>query len=479
MQRSVGFGRGILFCRWLSPEALGQWEMAFSFLLLASPLVVLGVPGSFGRYAEQFRQRGQLRTFLRRASVWTAVCCALGAATVATFAGPLAELAFGSRHLASLMRCLATCLCLVILHHTIIQLLGALRLFRIVSAMNLAHSALFAAISLALLCVQPTAHSILVGYGAACAITSAGALAWTWPELRRAPLPSQPLPHAQFWPKLLRFAFFVWVTNLLTHIFAVVDRYMIVHFSGLSPAVALEQVGNYHSSRIVPLLIVSVADLLSGLLLPHLSHDWEAGRRRRVSRRLNASFKLTTLGMLAFGGCVLACGPLLFDRILQGRYDAGLAVLPWALAGCVWYGVHLIAQTYLWCAEKTRLATVPLVVGLAINVALNLALLPLWGLYGAVLATAVGAGVCTLTSLALSQRQGMQVDRGTWIVALAPAALGGGMWYAGAALAAALAMTLLTELVLSSDDRQDIAAMLRHGLSKYPLLRRRRLLANA
>ena len=72
VQRTIGFGRGVLFCRWLTPEELGQWEMAYSFLLLAAPLVVLGLPGSFGRYLERYRQRGQLRTFLRRATIWTA-----------------------------------------------------------------------------------------------------------------------------------------------------------------------------------------------------------------------------------------------------------------------------------------------------------------------------------------------------------------------------------------------------------------------
>src|SRR6188474_1997218 len=80
VQRSIGFGRGILFCRWLSPDELGTWEMAYSFLLLAAPIVVLGLPGCFGRYLERFRQRGQFRTFLRRATIWTA------GLTVAAFA---------------------------------------------------------------------------------------------------------------------------------------------------------------------------------------------------------------------------------------------------------------------------------------------------------------------------------------------------------------------------------------------------------
>ena len=55
-----------MFCRWLEPEQLGQWDVAFGFLNLAAPLAVLGLPGSFGRYVEYFRQRGQFHVFLRR-----------------------------------------------------------------------------------------------------------------------------------------------------------------------------------------------------------------------------------------------------------------------------------------------------------------------------------------------------------------------------------------------------------------------------
>src|SRR5262249_37561673 len=71
VQRIVGFVRGVLVCRWLSPQELGQWDMAFGFLTLGAPLVVLGLPGSFGRYVEYFRQRGQLGRLLRR----TATAC--------------------------------------------------------------------------------------------------------------------------------------------------------------------------------------------------------------------------------------------------------------------------------------------------------------------------------------------------------------------------------------------------------------------
>src|ERR1700682_5839695 len=71
-QRLVGFGRSVLFCLWLSAEELGGWEISFSFLTLAAPIVVLSLPAVFGRYVEYYRQRGQLRMFLRRTSLASA-----------------------------------------------------------------------------------------------------------------------------------------------------------------------------------------------------------------------------------------------------------------------------------------------------------------------------------------------------------------------------------------------------------------------
>ncbi|HVW38337.1 MAG TPA: hypothetical protein VHB99_13570, partial [Pirellulales bacterium] len=72
-QRLIGFLRGVLFCRWLDAEQLGQWDLCFGFLMMAAPVALLGLPGSFGRYVEYFRQRGELRTFFRRMAFCTAL----------------------------------------------------------------------------------------------------------------------------------------------------------------------------------------------------------------------------------------------------------------------------------------------------------------------------------------------------------------------------------------------------------------------
>ncbi|HVT30348.1 MAG TPA: oligosaccharide flippase family protein, partial [Lacipirellulaceae bacterium] len=140
VQRTIGFGRGVLFCRWLTPDELGTWDMAYSFLLLASPVIVLGLPGSFGRYLERFRQRGQLRTFLRRATIWTAVLTFLAVGMIVIAAPLFSDLIFGRTDATSLVVLVALSLVAVILHHFLEALFAALRKYSIVSTMHFCQS---------------------------------------------------------------------------------------------------------------------------------------------------------------------------------------------------------------------------------------------------------------------------------------------------------------------------------------------------
>ncbi len=467
VQRSVGFGRGILFCRWMSPESLGQWEMVFSFLMLAAPLAVLGIPGTFGRYVEHYHQRGQLRTFLRRTTIWTAACSLLAIGVILIFAPQFSQLIFGRDDWATMMVGISFCLVAIIFHHMLASLFTALRMVRVVSAMNFANSLLFALLSLGLLWWIPRMSSLLIGYGVACLLASLGALVWTLPGFKQIEAPQENLAQYEFWNKMLRFAFFVWISNFLAHLFGIVDRYMIVHYGGLTPEEAMRQVGFYHSSRLVPLLMVSFADMLSSLSLPHLSHDWETGHRDRVGQRLNFTLKLTCLGMLTFGVGVLLFSPLLFHVILQGKYDHGMAVLPWTLAACAWYGIYAIAHNYLWCAEKTRLATLPLAMALGVNILLNLALLPKWGLLGAVVATAISTLLCVAFTLLLSRLHGMPIARGTWLLGLAPDALGLGLFPAMITLMLLIGMSFGTNLVFDIQEKQEMSQLVTRILSKW------------
>lgn len=467
VQRSVGFGRGVLFCRWLLPDQLGQWDMAYSFLLLAAPLIVLGLPGSFGRYLERYRQRQQLQIFLRRTAAWTAAFTAAAVGIIAFWTPGISWLVFGRPDRKSLVMLLAGSLVAVVLHHFLEALFAALRKFRIVSMMQFCQSMLFALISLSLLWWwRLSAASIIIGYGAACFVAAVGALVVTGRSIAEVAAPGQTVTHREFWPPLVRFAIWIWFTNLLCNLFAVVDRYMLVHWSGLDANAALTLVGYYHSSRVVPLLLISLADMLAGIVMPYLSHDWERGERQLVSERLSLILKLTAIGMFAAGVLILLAAPLLFQVAFEGRYNQGFSVLPWTLTYCVWYAMLIVAQNYIWCAEKTRLGSLPLGIGLAANISLNLVLVPMWGLHGAVLATTMSTGLALGLLYWLNHCEGMELHRGLAWLSIAPIALSGGACLAAMMLVVILVASPFSSILFTTGERALLGAYVRHQLDR-------------
>ena len=472
-QRMIGFGRSVLVCGWLPPDQLGEWDLAHRFFILAAPLVVLGLPGSFGRYLEHYRHLGVLRSVLFRT---VGVCAALAVVAVVTMlVAPevIAEQVFGRPDRSSNIALLAIALVAVIAYNYLTEMLTALRLVRISSMVQFCHAATFAMLCVVLLWQwRLDGWAIVVAYGGACLLLVLTAVVWLaihWCDL---PRDRAGMPSGELWRKLLPFAVWIWVTNLLSNLFEVVDRYMLVHVGNLPDAQAA--VGQYHGAQVIPLLIVSVSVLLAGMILPHLSRDWEWGDRARVSDTLNLTLKL--LGLATFAGSVLVlfAAPLLFDLVWQGKYAAGRALLPLALASCGWLGLLNVSQMYLWCAERATLGCFSLAVGLAANIVLNLVLIPAYGLPGAVIATATSHFAVLGMVLAINRGLGMRVQRSTGCIALLPIALLWGPWIALAVLAASMVGLLTTDQILNTDEKGRIMAVwqeyygkLRHRKQAY------------
>jgi O-antigen/teichoic acid export membrane protein len=472
VQRLVGFTRGVLFCRWLSPEELGRWDMAVGFLYFAAPLIVLGLPGSFGRYTEHFRQRGMLKTFLRRAAVVTIGLIAIGATATWLAAPQLARFIFGSQADAHLVVILAVCLAVVTASNFIAELFTSLRLYRFNSALQFLLSLSFAVISLGLLVFRgPNVSSIVIGFLAAngvVVLVSLPLLRRTW---RQLPGDVNSLSKRALWKRVLPFATGVWVVNWLANAFEIVDRYMIVHCSGLDAESALVLVGNYHSARVVPLLLVSLSALLGTIILPHLSKDWETGHRDLVGDRLNLTVKLLGFVLSVGATVVLMAAPLLFGVAFNGKYDGGLSVLPLTLTYCVWLGTAYVADRYLWCAERTRLASISFLIGLIANVGLNLLLLPRYGLYGAVLATTIANFIALVLILGFSRWLGMSIHRGTWLVVGLPLAFCLGPWVSFGVLSLVATIAFSTNLLLHADEKQELLGVWRRATERLSALR--------
>jgi O-antigen/teichoic acid export membrane protein len=275
----------------------------------------------------------------------------------------------------------------------------------------------------------------------------------TW---RTAPEAAAALSHLDFWAKLLPFAGWVWATNLLTNLSDVADRYMILYFAGADAAAASALVGQYHSSRVAPELLASVAVLLSGVMLPYNTHDWETGNRAAVAGRVGLSLKIMAVVFTAAGAVLLWLSGPLFGWVLDGRYAAGQAILPWTLLLCIYFGLSVLALNYLWCAERAAQAMQVMAASLVVNIALNVLLLPRFGLTGAVAATAAANGLALACALAFNSRLGMRPNVGLGAASLAPLALLGGPVAATVIVVAAALFAMRSNWLVSQDERHKL-----------------------
>jgi O-antigen/teichoic acid export membrane protein len=451
-QRLIGFARQILVCRWLEPSQLGEWDICFKFLMLGAPLVVLGLPGSFGRYLEYYRHRGHLKTFLRRTSGACAILACLSIAAIGGLRTWVSELIFATPDQTDMVLLLAASLLALAAYNFLTDVLTALRMVRVTSVVQFASGLLFAVGSIVLLLGwRRDAAAIVVAYAGSCAATlivTAFCLRRTW---RATPASLDPLPQRQLWGKLVPFAAWLWTVNLLYNLVGVVDRYMMMHFAPTDDPLAL--VGHYHSSQVVPMLMVSMCGLIGGIIMPHLSHDWESGRVSDVTTKVNLTIKLLGLAMFAGSVVTLFGAPLLFGIAFHGKYSGGEEILPWTLVYCIWMALIPLAQMYLWCAERPTLASLALAGSLIVNVGLCFVLLPRFGLHGVVWATAAA----NLFALACIYRfngwLGQRLDRGVWIVTLLPLALGAGPWISLAAFGAIVAIIVFSGQLLTRDEK--------------------------
>ena len=456
-QKIIGFVRGILFCRFMTDQELGQWSMVWSFLMLLAPFAVLGLPGCFGRFSEYYRNRGQLRSFIFRIGVVSTVMTFLLAGAIFAFPGAVSELIFGSDQQIGVVYGLAFALVIVSLSNFLSSLMESLRQVKVVTAMRFVTGVVFAVVGTGLIWAwDDSASAAAVGYAAACVMGIVPAIWVLWKFRGEINNDGADLGHAEMWKRIAPFAIWLWASNVCHNFFEVSDRYMLIHWSAGPADLAQGLVGQYHSGRVIPLLFVSVAVMLSGVLLPYMSAHWEAGKPDKAKKQLNWTVKLVSLGFTAGGILVLFASPILFTWILEGRYDAGLRVLPLTLVYCTWFCLFIVGQNFLWVAEKGKWAALAIFAGLVSNVVWNMVLIPIMGLNGAVVATTLGNLVNLLMVFGFNHYFGCKTDGGIWVCVATPLLLLVNPVLAAGCMIALLTIAWRSDWFFSTEEKSEI-----------------------
>ena len=423
VQRGAGLVRSVLFCRFLPDGELGQWSLVYSFLIFFAPLVILGFPGSFGRYVEHYRQKGLLKPFILRVAGVTGTLSLVALSAMIVAGSSFSWFIFGNNSQTNDVWLLGFVLVVVIWHNFLAELLESLRQIKLVAWMRFANSITFAIVSIGCVLIRgPYVSSLVIGFVAG---ATAGSIPGLWYLARN----HQHFPTTgaasefSMWRKVLPYAGWVWAINALTNLFGMADRYMLLHFSGTENEQAQSAVGQYHSGMVLPMILINLAALVTGALMPYMASAWEKNKKDETSALLRTALKLAAIGFTMGGLILVLLAPILFETILENRYEGGLHLLPIAFVYYIWFSLSNICLTYLWCAEKGWNSAVALGIGLITNLFFNWLLIPEYGIYGAVTATVIANGLVLSLMYLLSWINGWKIDLGVVLTSCLPLVL--------------------------------------------------------
>lgn len=461
VQRGLGFIRGVLFCRLMSPEELGQFSLLSGALMMMAPLAVLGLPGTFGRFVEHYARSNQLSHYLRRIGrVCLLTSCALAAAMLVA-PGFFSQQLLGEPDRSDLIGIAAIGLLLLTWCNYLTTLVEAFRQVRLASLMRFVSGITFTVGGVGLLLLLPEkATAAIIAFGVSSLL---GALpAWFFLRSRRTAWGANTaaLPAGEMWLRLAPFAGWWWLSNLLHNAYELADRYLLMHFGNLNVSELQAAVGQIHSSRVLPTLMVGVASMLSGLLMPYVTAAWVQGDRERARAQLNWTIKLSAVAIALANLGILLGAPCLFDCCLGGRYTEGLAILPFALVYCSWLSLLTVSQDYLWVAEKGKWAVGVMLAALLATIGLAAALIPIDGVRAAVGCISIGSLLALVGVYVCNQNMGCRPDRGVWMTLGAPLLVFGGPELASAATIGAGYLIVKTQVYFSLEEKHQICQML-------------------
>jgi len=201
------------------------------------------------------------------------------------------------------------------------------------------------------------------------------------------------------WPKLkpmLTYGLPLVPATLASLALALVDRII------LSRLGSLDQVGQYAiANRLSSLILIGVTAFLFALT-PFLFAIYSENPGQEKAARARATTYLTVI--LGFCGLALTLFARELIDLVAPAFDQSYKAVGPLMLGAIGYGLVSVLTTGFSLARKTGRLALLAVGAAAVNIGLNFALIPPWGIVGAGVATAIGYGALAVAYYIVAQR---------------------------------------------------------------------------
>lgn len=197
--------------------------------------------------------------------------------------------------------------------------------------------------------------------------------------------------------KMMAFGLPVLMTELSYLVLSYADRYMIVTYRG-ADALGLYSVGYSLATYISDILTIS----LSYAVVPIYVELYEKEGRRSTELFLGRCLHYALLACIPIVAGYVAISKDLFVTLASEKYLQAALFSPVILLGTLFLGMDNILNAGLYLQKRSRTILLVMVSAVAINIGLNLFLIPAFGPMGAAGATLVACVAATVLTMVLS-----------------------------------------------------------------------------
>lgn len=177
-------------------------------------------------------------------------------------------------------------------------------------------------------------------------------------------------------------------------VLAVGDRYVIEGILGAN-ALGLYSAAYNLCQYVQAVVIASVGQAV----MPLYMQMWDRQGPKETEAFIARSLRTYALFAVPVIAGLAAVGPELLPSLASDKYSSATAVVPWVIAGIVVDGCNSMVGAGLFIHRKTRVIMAVVLSGAALNLGLNLLMVPRIGIVGAAVATLV---CYTFTALAMA-----------------------------------------------------------------------------
>jgi len=176
----------------------------------------------------------------------------------------------------------------------------------------------------------------------------------------------------------------------------VADRFILEHYRDLS------EVGIYSLAYTLGMVMFLVTQSLSQAWLPMF---FELAINRKENHQvLGRICSGLVIGLIALACSGMLLAPSFVHIALDHRYRPAAPIVPLVVMGYLFHALFSLFNLSILQAKRTAFVFVASVVAFVVNLGLNLAMIPRWGMYGAAWATTLAYAIEALVAYFFAQR---------------------------------------------------------------------------